>query len=364
MRIDRLTIEQVRVFDRVVLEPASGLNLMLGDNGAGKTSVLEAICLLANGRSFRGGIKDALIRQGQTELRVFAELVQEQSGRSLRLGLSRSPKSWVGRIDGQDVDVLSQLFQSLAVICFEPGSHALISGPSELRRRFVDWALFHVEPSFLGLWRRYQRALKQRNALLKQQAGAAELDVWEEEMAVHGAVLHQYRQIWLGQFEPRLAELSQVFLGELGPPTLRHQAGWAGETDADGLRAALQANRNRDLILGHSSIGPHRSDWVPGFEHAPLREMLSRGQEKLAALACLMAQAICFAAARNEWPVLLLDDLPSELDAGHLARTLDWLGQRPAQVFITGTTRLELPASVARLNAVFHVEHGRMGRLL
>src|SRR5690606_8326695 len=130
MRIDSLTIEQLRLFDRVVLEPGAGINLLVGDNGAGKTSVLEAIHVLSSGRSFRGSVRDALIRRGGTELRVFAQLHSESDLRPVRLGLSRSLRGWSARLDGQPVGLLSRLFQELAVVCFEPGSHALVSGGS------------------------------------------------------------------------------------------------------------------------------------------------------------------------------------------------------------------------------------------
>lgn len=364
MRIDSLTIEQLRLFDRVVLEPGEGINLLAGDNGAGKTSVLEAIHVLSCGRSFRGSVRDALIRRGDTELRVFAELFSETDQRPVRLGLSRSLRGWNARLDGAPLDLLSRLFQELAVVCFEPGSHALVSGGSEHRRRFIDWALFHVEPSFLMPWRRYQRALKQRNALLKQQADSTALAPWEQELAQQGATLGRMRADWLDAFQPRLAEMAQRFAPELGEVNVKYLPGWSGETDAAALAEVLAGARARDLALGHTTAGPHRADWSIGFTHAPLREMFSRGQEKLIVLACLLAQATSFADTRGQWPVLLLDDLPSELDATHLAATLDWLASIPAQAFITGTARIQLPAQPLRETRMFHVEQGRIGRLL
>ena len=364
MLIHALTIEQLRLFDRVVLEPGQGINLLVGDNGAGKTSVLEAIHVLSSGRSFRGSIRDALIRRGDTELRVFAEIFSETDQRQVRLGLSRSLRGWNARLDGAPVDLLSRLFQELAVVCFEPGSHALVSGGSEHRRRFIDWALFHVEPSFIAPWRRYQRALKQRNALLKQQSDAISLSPWEQELAQHGATLSRMREDWLVGFEPVLARMAERFLPELGEVQLKYAPGWSGESHADALATALAASRGRDLALGHTSLGPHRADWSIGFAQAPVREMFSRGQEKLVVLACLLAQAQAFSLARGQWPVLLLDDLPSELDADHLAATLAWLAETPAQAFISGTARLLLPESGERETRMFHVEQGRIGRLL
>lgn len=364
MRIESLTIEQLRLFDRIELEPAPGINLLVGGNGAGKTSILEAIHLLSSGRSFRGGPKDVLIRSGETELRVVATLMAECEARNVRLGLARSARAWSARLDGQPVEQLSRLFRELAVVCFEPDSHVLISGSSEHRRRFMDWALFHVEPGFIGPWRRYQRALKQRNALLKLDPNDSALMPWETELAEHGAQIDHFRANWLTNFLPALQAMTTRLLPELGEASLRFQRGWTGGEDAPSLRAALREARMRDQNLGHTTVGAHRSDWSIGFEYLPVREMLSRGQEKLVVLASLLAQASAFAAKRREWPVLLLDDLPSELDASHLDATLQWLVDVPAQVFISMTARLPLPEAMGRPHRVFHVERGQLERLV
>ena len=364
MRIESLTIEQVRLLERVELEPAAGINLLVGANGAGKTSILEAIHLLSSGRSFRGGSNDVLIRRGESELRVVATLMAEREERIVRLGLARGARAWNARLDGEPVEQLSRLFRELAVVCFEPDSHVLVSGSSEHRRRFIDWSLFHVEPGFIGPWRRYQRALKQRNALLKQAPSDSGLAPWETELAEHGARIDQFRADWMESFLPTLATMTRRLLPELGEVRLRFQRGWSGGEDAASLRAALREARVREQNLGHTTVGAHRSDWSVGFEDVPVREMLSRGQEKLVVLSCLLAQASAFASVRREWPVLLLDDLPSELDASHLEVTMEWLTDVAAQVFISMTARGFLPEARGREHRVFHVERGQLERLV
>ncbi len=365
MHLASLSIEDLRAFHQVRLDPVTGINVLAGDNGAGKTSVLEAIHLLSSGRSFRGGVRDSLIRRGQPEFRIYSEIVAEPVERRVGMGLSRSLRGWSARIDGQPVDVLTRLFQELAVVCFEPGSHALISGGSEQRRRFLDWALFHVEPDFLSVWRRYQRALRQRNVLLKRTAGATDLEPWEHELAVHGIALNRLRERWLANLRPTLSAMIARFAPGLGEATPKYSPGWSPADEGEtGLLAALRQARGRDQALGHTTVGPHRADWSLPFEAAPVREMLSRGQEKLVVLACLLAQAQAFSGVRGQWPVLVLDDLPSELDRHHLAHTLDWLASVPAQSFITATALPELPAATCRPTRMFHVEQGRIGALL
>ncbi|HET9048858.1 MAG TPA: DNA replication/repair protein RecF [Chiayiivirga sp.] len=362
MRLLSLSIQQLRRLEQVTLEPGAGINFLLGDNGAGKTSVLEAVHLLASGRSFRGGQHEALIQCGKAELRVVAKVRNDHQEHTL--GLERGARTWRAKLDGQAVERLSELFLRLPVVCYEPESHILISGGADNRRRFLDWALFHVEPSFITPWRRYQRALKQRNRILKQDHDDASLEVWEFELAEQGTCLDDLREGYLDALRPTLARMAERFLPELGELQLCYQRGWAGGTDGTSLLAALAKARDRDRAVGYSTAGPHRSDWTLSFEVVPQREMFSRGQEKLTVLACLLAQAQHFAAIRGEWPILLLDDLPSELDLGHLQRTLDWLAQQEAQTFVTLTQTIAVPDQTRVPMQWFHVEQGNVRALV
>src|SRR5687768_13077977 len=167
MQVTRLDIRNLRCFRDVTLGPAPGLNVITGENGAGKTSLLEALHLMAYGRSFRGRVRDGLVRTGADAVEVFVEWHERASPRPRKAGLRHTGQSWQGKLDGEPVAQLGELCAALAVVSFEPGSHALITGSGEPRRRYLDWGLFHVEQDFLSLWRRYSRALKQRNALLK-----------------------------------------------------------------------------------------------------------------------------------------------------------------------------------------------------
>jgi DNA replication and repair protein RecF len=364
MRVTRLEVRGLRRFGEVRLEPSAGLNVITGDNGAGKTSLLEALHLMAYGRSFRGRVRDGLVRAGESALEVFVEwqeVVRDATGpseRPRRAGLRHSGQHWSGRLDGATVAHLGELCAALAVVTFEPGSHALITGAAEGRRRYLDWGLFHVEPDFLGLWRRYARALKQRNALLKARTGDAQLDSWDHELVDAGEPLDRHRQNYLDALQPRFAALLAELAPALGPTALSYQPGWRREESS--LADALLLARERDRVLGYSSVGPHRADWRLGFASLPGRDALSRGQTKLTALAALLAQAGHHAEACGEWPLVALDDLASELDRPHQTRVLQQLLGTGAQVFITGT---ELPPSLIALGSDFtrfHVEHGAL----
>lgn len=360
MQIRRIALHHLRRFDAVELLPQPGLNLLTGDNGAGKTSVLEALHLMAYGRSFRGRVRDGLVRQGREALDVFVEW-DEQRGdlpaQRRKAGLRHSGQDWKGRLDGEDVSQLGTLCAALAVVTFEPGSHALVSGGGEPRRRFLDWGLFHVEPDFFPLWRRYSRALKQRNALLKQGGPARMLDTWDHELAEAGEPLTSRRQHYLERLQERAVALADALAPQLGITGLALSPGWRRHEVP--LADALLLARERDRQAGYTSVGPHRADWSVDFSAIPGREALSRGQAKLTALACLLAQAEDYAEQRGEWPVIALDDLGSELDRSHQARILQRLLAGPAQIFVTAT---ETPVALQDLTDItrFHVEHAQI----
>jgi DNA replication and repair protein RecF len=361
MRIHRIALHHMRRFEAAELQPAAGLNLITGDNGAGKTTLLEALHLMAYGRSFRGRVRDGLIRQGAPALDVYVEWQEavdgSESGLRRRVGMSHSGQDWKGRLDGQDVSQMSTLCAALAVVTFEPGSHALISGGGEARRRFLDWGLFHVEPDFMPLWRRYSRALKQRNALLKQGGHSnGALDAWDKELSEAGETLTSRRLRYLERLQERIVPLAQRIAPGLELVGLEFSPGWRRHELS--LADALLLARDRDRQYGYTSVGPHRADWRTEYTTIPGREALSRGQAKLTALACLMAQAEDFAVMRAQWPVVALDDLGSELDRNHQRRVLEHLLAAPAQVIITAT---EVPPALAELAVpytLFHVEHG------
>jgi DNA replication and repair protein RecF len=358
VRLRELRLESLRAFANLNLELDAGWNVFVGANGAGKTTLLEAAYLLSHARSFRGGPKDVLVQRGASGYSVFGRVARPEHTDGL--GLSRRGGVLEARVNGAGVPVADLLLR-IAVACFEPGSHELISGPSDNRRRFLDWGVFHVEHDFLPVWRSFQRALRQRNALLRGGPTAADLEPWDQELARSGASLSAMRARYFGSFARATASMLNTLLPELGEPTLTLESGWRAEGDPLEL---LAASREDDLRRGFTTRGPHRADWSIAFEHAPRREHLSRGQEKLCALACILAQARVFADARGEWPVLCIDDLASELDGPHQEVLVQSLRAVDAQILVTGT---HVPESLTRGGieaAMFHVEPGRAVRLL
>lgn len=347
MIISKLQIENFRNLQAVDIHPHAKLNFLVGVNGAGKTSVLEALVVLSRGRSFRTTQAAELIGRGSDTFRVFA--VTESSGGQLhRLGLERSRKRWRGRKDGEDLSQLSQLTRSLPLVLMEPDSHLLVSGPPDVRRRYIDWGMFHVERRFLDTWRSFSKALKQRNAALRSRS-AVVLDSIDSVMVHHAEQLDLYRRDHCesisGRIQAILAELSPG----LGDISLDYERGWSGSNYAE----QLHAGRNRDLERGMTLNGPHRADLNLVCGSTAARAVLSRGEQKVLAAALLLSQAELLDRCGHR-PVILLDDLGSEFDGRHFQSVLSRALSVGSQVWVTGTSR----PSLEQTAALFHVEQG------
>lgn len=350
MRIQRLRATHLRCFDAIDLTPGTRLNYLIGPNGAGKTTILEAIYLLSHGRSFRGGTLDVLAQRGQTGFSVHAQVVSE-SGTSNELGVSRGPDGWCLHVNGLDQPTLASVLERCAAICFEPGSFTLVAGGAEHRRRFLDWGVFHVERGSLEAWRKWRRALRQRSALLRADGSPEQFRIWESELERFAIPLEAARRNYFQALCPHLQIISERLLPELGPPRLHYQPGWNVERP---LSQLLAEQRQQDRYQGRTRSGPHRADWRIGFQQAPTRDYLSRGQIKLVALACILAQGSLLAARSGEWPILCLDDPASELDPTRQEVVFEELSNHPMQAWITATRTMDLPSLSSAVS--FHVE--------
>lgn len=359
MHVESIEIRRLRCLHSATLVfPAAGAWLV-GPNGAGKTSVLEALCLLGFGRSFRGRVADGLVQRGEHALEVVAHW-RDDAGRPRVSGLRHAGDGWEGRLDGAAVASLSELAAPFPVLCFHPESSLLVTGPAEERRRAVDWLAFHVEPRFAELARRYGRALKQRNALLRMGASDPEFEPWEHEMGVTAEGLVAHRTTALALWRPGLERVWPQIAPDAAPPEPQLRPGWR-QSEAS-LADLLLLNRARDRELGYTTVGPQRADVDLGQPFGVGADQLSRGQAKLVAMALVLAQAEALREWSGERSLLLLDDLQAELDPVRQATVIDWVVEAGYQTMVTGT-RWD-PECRARTSewGVFHVEQG--GRIV
>src|SRR5690606_29001765 len=232
------------------------------------------------------------------------------------------------RIDGLAAASLAELSQVFAVQAIEPGAHRLIEEGASRRRRWLDWAVFHVEPSFLPAWSQYTRALRQRNASLRLDSATA--SVWEAELARWGEVVAECRQRFVERLQPVWTPLVQELAGL--PVEMRYARGWPSEVS---LASALADSRDRDLARGTTQVGPHRADLVLRFGRTLARDTLSRGQQKLVAIALTLAQVRLLSELTGTHPTLLLDDPAAELDRARLAQFAALVSELACQIVVT-----------------------------
>lgn len=346
MTLAALRVENLRILRSAELQLASGLNLISGPNGSGKTSLLEAIFLLGRGRSFRTRHTERLVSHDAPGLLVFGETRLPNH----RLGLEYTPAAGtVTRIDGRSPESLGELPAAFFVEVIDPEIHRLVSGAPTDRRRWLDWGVFHVEPSFLDHWLRYSRALKQRNAALRT---GLDPHAWTAELVQHGERIAGHRQAWLESLQPLWEATVQQLTGL--KVQLAGQRGWAQQHAS--LADAVEEAADRDRQRGTTTVGPHRADIVLRVEGGMARELLSRGQQKLVAGAMVIALLRRLRELGEDAPTLLLDDPAAELDSDHLGNFVSLVRSLEGQLIVT--TLQDSSDIFGRPDQVFHVERG------
>ena len=354
MRLTRLQARHVRILEDVSIEPDAGLNIIEGANASGKTSLLEAIHILASGRSFRTRKTKEIVNRDSNELLVFGEGKENEF--THRLGVKKSARERTEiHVDGQPAKGVSALAALLPLLVITPESHALISGGPNQRRALVDWGVFHVERPFHRHWLTYERALRQRNALLKQGASDAGLGVWEKEMAAAGNAMTTQRSRYVETLVPWVREHTGRLLKGLDLE-ITLSKGWG----SDSLDEALHAAREKDERFGYTTVGPHRAELQIKTEGRPASEVVSRGQQKLIVMAFRLAQLEVFREATGRSAVLLVDDLPAELDRGKRDLVLRQLSKMDLQIFVTTTEAALIENREWPSSKVFHVEQGKV----
>lgn len=345
MSLASLRIKDLRSLREAELDLGPRLNLIHGANGSGKTSILEAAFLVGRGRSFRTRHTEALIARGQPALQVFARTDQPAH----RIGFEyRRDEAYTARLDGEDVKSLAELPGAFFVEVIDPEVHRLVEGAPGERRRWLDWGVFHVEQGFLDSWVRFSRALRQRNAALKQGQDPAS---WDVEVALHGEEVARARSLWFETVKPYLNEAIHHLAGL--DVELAYFRGWAAERSLiESLRDGLERDRNR----GSTLAGPQRADVLLRVGGRTARESLSRGQQKLVAAAMVLALLQRLREQQSTPPTLLLDDPAAELDSHRLGLLVEQVQQLDCQLIVTSLdSNLDLFGSPERR---FHVERG------
>jgi DNA replication and repair protein RecF len=347
--LQHFACENFRCIELAELDLDPHYNLIFGNNASGKTSLLEAIAYLGRGKSFRGAATQDGIRHGCNDFVLRGRV--DTGSRQAMLGVRNSRDGLEIKIDGDRDGGAAALATMLPLQVIDPDVHDLVAGAPEQRRRYLDWMAFHVEPNYLGLWRRFRRALKQRNAALRSGVDGAALAGWDTEFCDTAAELHETR-LRITDFSGHAIEEAGEFLLQ-APVAVEYRQGWPADKT---LMESLKENIERDRQAGTTHAGPQRADLKLIFDERRARKLVSRGQQKLLACALVLA-ATDVVQTHLEKPLLLLvDDPAAELDHESLARLMASVIALGCQIIATALgPDTELFPEAPRL---FHVERG------
>lgn len=352
MAIRHLQVNHFRNIEQTAVSPCEGFNYIFGVNGSGKTSLLEAIYCLSRARSFRTHQSNQLITKGEDHFSVIGKVSQQ--GRETTIGIQRQRGHSEIRLGGKSVSKASDLAAILPISILDTSLNTLIEGGPEARRKFLDWGVFHVEPTFRPTWHRFKRALSQRNAALKAAWSRKAIEQWNQEISLPALELDRLRRKYLSELDGLVKGISAGFNG-LDSTVLSYYQGWRDEFD---YMESLNSYFNSDKERGYTQFGPHRADLRIQTVKGNAKEILSRGQQKLCVASLVLAQCQQISSLGKQ-AIILVDDLAAELDEDNRQSLLSALRQTGSQVFITGTDD-SLYRGVLSEAKVFHVEQGRV----
>lgn len=354
MWIKSVTINNCRLLEKVTLELSPDLNLIVGPNASGKTSLLESLNILSKGRSFRTSHISEVISHEASEILVAASILDENS--NINIGIEKSSNKTKIRINKQDVYSQAELSAFLPITIIHPSSIDLITGSPAQRRSFVDWIAFYLFPDFLPRWKKYQHILKQRNICLKYPKHSYALDKWTEELVQLQPDLIKYRVEVIECLKPILREISDKLLNGI-VVDLIPQTGFPKDLnlDRESLLSYYQSKKETDLKLKRTSSGVHRADVKILMDGSPAVESASRGQLKLLSICLLLAQSNSISVTKVGSGILLIDDLAAELDSENKKILLAYLSSLEKQLIITSTNDMDFSDIQPK---VFHVKHG------
>lgn len=356
MSLAKLLIHKFRNISSAELAFNSKINLIIGANGSGKTSLLEAIYFLGLGRSFRTHLSNRVISYDQQEFTLYGQIEHQQNITPIGIQKSKNGETKL-KINGLQGKRLADLTQHLALQLITPESYTLLTGSPKNRRSFLDWGVFYHEPLFYYNWARIKRLLKQRNAALKQCKTYNELQVWDNELCLLSEQISTQRQTYFDLLIPLINKTVADFLPGF-TITSQFFCGW--DKNNKPLQDYLIDNFNRDKQLGYTTSGPQKADLRFKINGLPVADQLSRGQLKLFVYALRLAQGLFLNSMNNKQCVFLIDDFSSELDQTKQQILAKHIINSDAQLFITVIEKNNIDKLFASERTVFHVEHGKI----
>ena len=307
------------------------MNILVGENGSGKTTVLEAVDILSRGVSFRTRNKEALIRLGEHRFQISGRIQKEPSlKKTIKIEKSTNAPNKI-EINGMAQNNRLEAIKLLPTRIFHPESYQLVYGGSAFRRKYMDWGVFHMEHSFADDWIKYQKSLRQRDFLLKRGASKKEVESWNAPLVKYGTRIDSARKEYLTELSNILKK--SAFTNKSAVKVqLEYLQGWHSGKD---LEAVLFENLKLDFSKKRTTEGVHRADISIQWKQNKARNIVSRGQQKSIALALLFAQIDLFINTTSKECLIIVDDLTSELDEVNVALALEELERLHQQTIIT-----------------------------
>jgi DNA replication and repair protein RecF len=354
MTLSKIKVHHFRNISYAQLTLSPHFNFIVGDNGSGKTSLLEAIYMLGHGRAFRHTQSNRIIQHEQPELVLFSELnTANQQNHSIGLAKSRNNDNKI-RIDGDEGYRLTDLAKLLPIQLITPEGFDLLTGGPKYRRAFIDWGCFHHHPEFVHLWNNLKRLFKQRNALLKQSHNYNQLLPWDKELAPIAEKISHIRENYSQHIFPEIIQTCHDFLPEY-QLNCQYYQGWEHDTD---YAEILRKQYERDKLLNYTSAGPHKADIRLRVDNIPVEDLLSRGQLKLLMCALRLSQGEYYSKQNTQACIYLLDDFASELDNNKRELLAKRLKQANSQVFITAVNQSQITHMIDENDKIFHIRSG------
>ncbi len=357
MSVARLITHNFRNIEGSKTDLHENLNFVIGDNGSGKSSLLESIFFLGHGKSFRTTKLENLAKHGQTKF-----VVSVKDNLDTQLGVSKDflENQTEIKIGGEKFNKLSELAKNIAVQIITPESFKLFFGGPKERRKFVDLGLFHVEHSFSQEWKDFSRVLKQRNAGLRTGLSIDKMKYWDEAFCNHSDRVSKLRGEYIEKFKQEFSIWIKLMLPNIESDIeLQYLQGWKQNTS---LMNVIENNRERELALGYTTSGTHKFDVRFNLNRSPVESQLSRGQQKLFLLALTFAQLKLIEKLNRVKPILLIDDVGAELDTQSRMLLNNAIEKLNCQVIVTAIDKAAILPLVPTNNnyKMFHVKHGKI----
>ncbi len=358
MQLTHLNIQGFRCYESLDLSFDQRINIFAGANGAGKTSILEAIYFLSTGKSFRSKRTKNLINHDLNQLTVFSKFTDSKKQQN-RVGvtLSKSLQKII-KLNSDRVKIQSDIAHMLPVVSIDPDSYLFLDKPPQYRRSFLDWLVFHVKPEYLKVWSNVSRCQKQLNFLYKEKS-QNQLNHWEALYIENADLLTLMRKEVFSQLQNLIKLKIKVIIPELATLETSFYQGWSKENS---LTEQLKKDRNKNLTYGNLNQGVHKMDLKNNISHKPAHENLSRGQKKLISIIYYLSYIELLSSQLKTDPILCLDDMDAELDSDKTKVLCEFIQKSNNQAFIS-TVDPDKLMGILDNTCLFHVEHNKVKRV-